>query len=177
MSLQPLMQKLSWSLSLQNVTANHRANDVIAAEDGPQVLVGRFMYGPLDMVALTGEKVQRLGIPPLTAHMCTRCLVVPHGTWAEGFGRLSLETPCLGRSGGWGWASQEAGVNLVHLRGQWWLQWGETVVGTRKHPAGPQAPEACFGRELPGRAPKPSLQPPSLSAFPGPLAACRWTSW
>uniref|UniRef100_A0A8D0FRB8 DDHD domain-containing protein n=1 Tax=Strix occidentalis caurina TaxID=311401 RepID=A0A8D0FRB8_STROC len=44
-------------LLFQNVTANHRANDVIAAEDGPQVLVGRFMYGPLDMVALTGEKV------------------------------------------------------------------------------------------------------------------------
>uniref|UniRef100_A0A8C6H5L1 Membrane-associated phosphatidylinositol transfer protein 3 n=1 Tax=Mus spicilegus TaxID=10103 RepID=A0A8C6H5L1_MUSSI len=44
----------------QNVTANHRANDVIAAEDGPQVLVGRFMYGPLDMVALTGEKVDIL---------------------------------------------------------------------------------------------------------------------
>lgn len=43
-----------------NVTANHRANDVIAAEDGPQVLVGRFMYGPLDMVALTGEKVDIL---------------------------------------------------------------------------------------------------------------------
>ena len=40
------------------MTANHRANDVIAAEDGPQVLVGRFMYGPLDMVALTGEKVK-----------------------------------------------------------------------------------------------------------------------
>lgn len=47
-------------LSVQNVTANHRANDVIAAEDGPQVLVGRFMYGPLDMVALTGEKVPRV---------------------------------------------------------------------------------------------------------------------
>ncbi|KAM7033055.1 membrane-associated phosphatidylinositol transfer protein 3 isoform 2-T2 [Acridotheres tristis] len=44
-------------VKLRNVTANHRANDVIAAEDGPQVLVGRFMYGPLDMVALTGEKV------------------------------------------------------------------------------------------------------------------------
>lgn len=59
------LQKLSWFLSFQNVTANHRANDVIAAEDGPQVLVGRFMYGPLDMVALTGEKVQRLGHPLL----------------------------------------------------------------------------------------------------------------
>ncbi|KAJ0021961.1 hypothetical protein NQD34_009451 [Periophthalmus magnuspinnatus] len=41
----------------QNVTANHRVNDVIATEDGPQTLVGRFMYGPLDMVTLTGEKV------------------------------------------------------------------------------------------------------------------------
>lgn len=57
------MQRWSWFLSFQNVTANHRANDVIAAEDGPQVLVGRFMYGPLDMVALTGEKVQKLGPP------------------------------------------------------------------------------------------------------------------
>ncbi|XP_036125156.1 membrane-associated phosphatidylinositol transfer protein 3 isoform X1 [Molossus molossus] len=47
-------------VKLRNVTANHRANDVIAAEDGPQVLVGRFMYGPLDMVALTGEKVDIL---------------------------------------------------------------------------------------------------------------------
>ncbi|XP_031429067.1 membrane-associated phosphatidylinositol transfer protein 3 isoform X1 [Clupea harengus] len=41
----------------QNVTANHRVNDVIATEDGQQTLVGRFMYGPLDMVTLTGEKV------------------------------------------------------------------------------------------------------------------------
>lgn len=52
---------------LQNVTANHRANDVIAAEDGPQVLVGRFMYGPLDMVALTGEKVRGLRCPSWAA--------------------------------------------------------------------------------------------------------------
>lgn len=42
---------------LQNVTANHRINDAIANEDGLQVLNGRFMYGPLDMVTLTGEKV------------------------------------------------------------------------------------------------------------------------
>ncbi|XP_070076472.1 membrane-associated phosphatidylinositol transfer protein 2 isoform X13 [Equus przewalskii] len=41
----------------QNVTANHRINDAVANEDGPQVLSGRFMYGPLDMVTLTGEKV------------------------------------------------------------------------------------------------------------------------
>ncbi|XP_051891291.1 membrane-associated phosphatidylinositol transfer protein 3 isoform X5 [Pristis pectinata] len=44
----------------QNVTANHRANDVIVAEGVPQMLVGRFMYGPLDMVTLTGEKVDIL---------------------------------------------------------------------------------------------------------------------
>lgn len=37
-------------------------NDVIATEDGPQTLVGRFMYGPLDMVTLTGEKVKRSDI-------------------------------------------------------------------------------------------------------------------
>ncbi|XP_077064414.1 membrane-associated phosphatidylinositol transfer protein 3 isoform X2 [Siphateles boraxobius] len=44
-------------VKLRNVTANHRVNDVIATEDGHQTLVGRFMYGPLDMVTLTGEKV------------------------------------------------------------------------------------------------------------------------
>lgn len=30
---------------------------MIAVEGGSQIVVGRFMYGPLDMVALTGEKV------------------------------------------------------------------------------------------------------------------------
>jgi hypothetical protein len=44
-------------LLMQNVTGNHRVNDVITTEEGPQTLVGRFMYGPLDMVTLTGEKV------------------------------------------------------------------------------------------------------------------------
>ncbi|XP_023673882.2 membrane-associated phosphatidylinositol transfer protein 3 isoform X4 [Paramormyrops kingsleyae] len=47
-------------VKLRNVTSNHRVNDVIATEDGPQILVGRFMYGPLDMVTLTGEKVDVL---------------------------------------------------------------------------------------------------------------------
>ncbi|KAF7666800.1 hypothetical protein LDENG_00091690 [Lucifuga dentata] len=47
-------------VKLRNVTANHRVNDVIATEEGPQTLVGRFMYGPLDMVTLTGEKVDIL---------------------------------------------------------------------------------------------------------------------
>ncbi|XP_070619316.1 membrane-associated phosphatidylinositol transfer protein 2 isoform X5 [Erythrolamprus reginae] len=44
-------------VKLRNVTANHRINDAVANEDRPQVLNGRFMYGPLDMVTLTGEKV------------------------------------------------------------------------------------------------------------------------
>ncbi|XP_016103196.1 membrane-associated phosphatidylinositol transfer protein 3-like [Sinocyclocheilus grahami] len=44
-------------VKLRNVTANHRVNDIIVTEDGRQTLVGRFMYGPLDMVTLTGEKV------------------------------------------------------------------------------------------------------------------------
>lgn len=43
------------------MTANHRINDAVANEDGPQVLTGRFMYGPLDMVTLTGEKVRTPG--------------------------------------------------------------------------------------------------------------------
>uniref|UniRef100_A0A6P7GDF1 Protein retinal degeneration B-like n=1 Tax=Diabrotica virgifera virgifera TaxID=50390 RepID=A0A6P7GDF1_DIAVI len=45
------------SVKLKNVTANHRANDVIVRENAPQVLTARFMYGPLDMITLTGEKV------------------------------------------------------------------------------------------------------------------------
>ncbi|XP_063820612.1 membrane-associated phosphatidylinositol transfer protein 2 isoform X13 [Pseudophryne corroboree] len=44
-------------VKLRNVAANHRINDAVANEDGPQALTGRFMYGPLDMVTLTGEKV------------------------------------------------------------------------------------------------------------------------
>ncbi|XP_029427229.1 membrane-associated phosphatidylinositol transfer protein 2 isoform X7 [Rhinatrema bivittatum] len=44
-------------VKLRNVAANHRVGDAIGNEDGPQTLMGRFMYGPLDMVTLTGEKV------------------------------------------------------------------------------------------------------------------------
>ena len=47
-----------WSaFSLRNGAANHRGNDVIVTEGSPQVLVGRFSYGMLDMAALSGEKV------------------------------------------------------------------------------------------------------------------------
>ncbi|KAI4472055.1 phosphatidylinositol transfer protein [Holotrichia oblita] len=45
------------SVKLKNVTANHRANDVIVRDGLPQTIVARFMYGPLDMITLTGEKV------------------------------------------------------------------------------------------------------------------------
>ena len=42
----------------QNVAPNHRANDMIVLEDKAQILTARFMYGPLDMVSLSGEKVE-----------------------------------------------------------------------------------------------------------------------
>ncbi|XP_055710958.1 protein retinal degeneration B isoform X3 [Phlebotomus papatasi] len=45
------------SVKLKNVTANHRANDVLVKEGEPQKLLARFMYGPLDMITLAGEKV------------------------------------------------------------------------------------------------------------------------
>lgn len=45
------------SVKLKNVTANHRANDVIVREGQPQKLQARFMYGPLDMITLAGERV------------------------------------------------------------------------------------------------------------------------
>lgn len=45
------------SVKLKNVAANHRANDVIVREGEPQKVVARFMYGPLDMITLAGEKV------------------------------------------------------------------------------------------------------------------------
>lgn len=41
----------------QNINSNHRANDVIIKEGQEQILVARFMYGPLDVVTLVGEKV------------------------------------------------------------------------------------------------------------------------
>ncbi|XP_061589842.1 membrane-associated phosphatidylinositol transfer protein 2-like isoform X2 [Cololabis saira] len=44
-------------VKIRNVTANHRVNDTVFTEDGVQTVTGRFMYGPLDMVTLTGEKI------------------------------------------------------------------------------------------------------------------------
>ncbi|KAB0792480.1 hypothetical protein PPYR_14439 [Photinus pyralis] len=45
------------SVKLKNVAANHRANDVIVREGASQTLIARFMYGPIDMITLAGEKV------------------------------------------------------------------------------------------------------------------------
>lgn len=61
--LSPSIPVVSWPRthalsSLQNVTSNHRASDTVVCEGRPQVLSGRFMYGPLDVVTLTGEKVR-----------------------------------------------------------------------------------------------------------------------
>lgn len=50
-------QHAFFSFLWQNVTANHRVNDAVFTEDSQQVVTGRFMYGPLDMVTLAGEKV------------------------------------------------------------------------------------------------------------------------
>ncbi|ESN96762.1 hypothetical protein HELRODRAFT_67527 [Helobdella robusta] len=44
-------------LKVRNLAPNHRANDVIVLESRPQLLAARFMYGPLDVVSLSGEKV------------------------------------------------------------------------------------------------------------------------
>ncbi|KAM4635820.1 membrane-associated phosphatidylinositol transfer protein 2 isoform 2-T2 [Polymixia lowei] len=44
-------------VKIRNVTANHRVNDAVFADDWAQMVTGRFMYGPLDMVTLTGEKI------------------------------------------------------------------------------------------------------------------------
>ncbi|XP_044131648.1 membrane-associated phosphatidylinositol transfer protein 2 isoform X12 [Bufo gargarizans] len=76
-------------VKLRNVAANHRINDAVANEDGPQTLAGRFMYGPLDMVTLTGEKVD--------IHIMTQ---PPSGEWVyfdteitNSSGRISYVIP------------------------------------------------------------------------------------
>ena len=48
---------LSIAIIFQNLQPNHRGNDVLVLEDKPQVLSAKFMYGPLDMTSLSGEKV------------------------------------------------------------------------------------------------------------------------
>nr|XP_060627442.1 membrane-associated phosphatidylinositol transfer protein 1 [Anolis sagrei ordinatus] len=88
-------QRKRTQVKIRNVTANHRASDVIVCEGRPQVLNGRFMYGPLDVVTLTGEKVDiYVMAQPLSGKW------VHYGTEVtSGSGRLSytlLEEKMLG---------------------------------------------------------------------------------
>ncbi|XP_071776515.1 membrane-associated phosphatidylinositol transfer protein 2-like isoform X1 [Centroberyx gerrardi] len=76
-------------VKIRNVTANHRVNDAVFTEDCQQVVTGRFMYGPLDMVTLTGEKVD--------LHIMTQ---PPSGEWVyfdtevtNSSGRVSFVIP------------------------------------------------------------------------------------
>uniref|UniRef100_A0A3Q3DMW7 Phosphatidylinositol transfer protein membrane associated 2 n=1 Tax=Hippocampus comes TaxID=109280 RepID=A0A3Q3DMW7_HIPCM len=57
--VRPRRRPFNWLIDIlwQNVTANHRVNDAVFTEDSQQTVTGRFMYGPLDMVTLAGEKV------------------------------------------------------------------------------------------------------------------------
>ncbi|XP_035235939.1 membrane-associated phosphatidylinositol transfer protein 2-like isoform X1 [Anguilla anguilla] len=82
-------------VKIRNVTANHRVNDAVFTEDGQQVVNGRFMYGPLDMVTLTGEKVD--------IHIMTQ---PPSGEWVyfdteltNSSGRISYVIPDSKRLG------------------------------------------------------------------------------
>ncbi|KAJ3606018.1 hypothetical protein NHX12_028061 [Muraenolepis orangiensis] len=76
-------------VKIRNVTANHRVCDAVFSEDGAQVVTGRFMYGPLDMVSLTGEKID--------IHIMTQ---PPSGEWVyfdteltSSSGRVSYTIP------------------------------------------------------------------------------------
>ncbi|KAL2092645.1 hypothetical protein ACEWY4_012443 [Coilia grayii] len=82
-------QRKRTHVKIRNVTANHRVNDAVFAEDGQQVVTGRFMYGPLDMVTLAGEKVD--------IHIMTQ---PPAGEWecfgtgvTSSSGRISYSIP------------------------------------------------------------------------------------
>ncbi|KAM9306722.1 membrane-associated phosphatidylinositol transfer protein 2-like isoform 2-T2 [Pholidichthys leucotaenia] len=73
----PLKPREKWlrkrtHVKIRNVTANHRVNDAVFTEDGTQIVMGRFMYGPLDMVTLTGEKID--------IHIMTQ---PPSGEWVH----------------------------------------------------------------------------------------------
>ncbi|CAL9682349.1 unnamed protein product [Knipowitschia caucasica] len=82
-------------VKIRNVTANHRVIDCVYSEEGPQMVTGRFMYGPLDMVTLTGEKID--------IHIMTQ---PPSGEWVyfdteltNSSGRVSYVIPEAKRLG------------------------------------------------------------------------------
>ena len=55
---------IAFCFPCQNLNANHRANDRVILEGVDQCLSARFMYGPLDMVSLSNEKVRNLSFSP-----------------------------------------------------------------------------------------------------------------
>ncbi|NWX19185.1 PITM1 protein, partial [Aegotheles bennettii] len=82
-------QRKRTQVKIRNVAANHRASDVIVCEGKAQVLSGRFMYGPLDVVTLTGEKVD---IYIMTQPLSGKWLY--YGTEVtSGSGRLTFTIP------------------------------------------------------------------------------------
>ncbi|XP_069713314.1 membrane-associated phosphatidylinositol transfer protein 1 isoform X1 [Phaenicophaeus curvirostris] len=82
-------QRKRTQVKIRNMTPNHRACDVIICEGKAQVLSGRFMYGPLDVVTLTGEKVD---IYIMTQPLSGKWL--HHGTeLTNSSGRLTFTIP------------------------------------------------------------------------------------
>ncbi|CAB1352201.1 unnamed protein product [Coregonus sp. 'balchen'] len=103
-------------VKIRNVTANHRVNDAVFTEDGTQLVMGRFMYGPLDMVTLTGEKID--------IHIMTQ---PPSGEWVyfdteltNSSGRISYVIPESKRLG--------IGVYPVKLVVRHWQDMGYLIV-------------------------------------------------
>lgn len=59
---------------------NHRANDVIAVENSSFSVVGKFVYGPIEVAALTGEKVRwmpRSELPPQLGYILGYIYIYP----------------------------------------------------------------------------------------------------
>uniref|UniRef100_A0A9J8CEZ0 Phosphatidylinositol transfer protein membrane associated 2 n=1 Tax=Cyprinus carpio carpio TaxID=630221 RepID=A0A9J8CEZ0_CYPCA len=86
-------------VKIRNVTANHRVNDAVFTEDGNQVVTGRFMYGPLDMVTLTGEKYY-FPLAYYLIHFISSNFCPPSGEWVyfsteltNSSGRVSYTIP------------------------------------------------------------------------------------
>ncbi|XP_002737070.2 membrane-associated phosphatidylinositol transfer protein 3-like [Saccoglossus kowalevskii] len=96
----PMQPREKWqrrrtTVKLKNVSPNHRSNDIIVTEELNQTLHARFMYGPLDMVTLTGEKID--------IHIMTQ---PPSGEWVyfdtvvtNNHGRTSYTLPDSRRLG------------------------------------------------------------------------------
>jgi hypothetical protein len=53
----PVWNRRRTRFKIVNLSANHRANDVITVEGNDQILHAKFCYGPMDLVALSREEV------------------------------------------------------------------------------------------------------------------------